>query len=348
MPEEHSGAPDRIDQLLGSLQESRTSQVPSNNSAGPSPTPRRRGKLWIVLLLAALVVAGGFLVLRGRKASLNVRSFPSDATVYIDSVEVGTTPLVVSGAAPGSHTIEIRMEGWEPWTGTVVAVRGSTTQVIANMTHAAYSLVVTSTPAGATVTIDGTVKGVTPLTVPGLKPRNYALTVSLKGYAPVTRTVDLSDPTETVQDFPLIQAYGKLDISSTPTGAEVIIDGTSAGVTPLKLDRFPVGDYSLVLKFEGSKDVTDTITVREGAICAKKYTLDLGLGGLTVVTDPPGAAITIDGQPTGQVTPYTFTALKEGTHEVYLELPGHLPWSTDVTILAAQTQQLSIALTKLE
>jgi len=348
MPEEHSGASDRIDQLLGSLQESRTSQIPPGNNSNPPPASRRRNKLWIVVVVAALVVVGGLLVLQGRKASLNVRSFPSGATVYVDGVEVGTTPLVVSGTTPGSHAIEIRMEGWEPWTETVVAVRGSTTQVIANMTHAAYSLTITSTPAGATVTIDGTVKGVTPLTVAGLKPRNYALTVALKGFAPVTRTVDLSDPTETVQDFSLVAAYGKLDISSTPPGAEVIIDGTSTGVTPLKVDQFPVGDYSLVLKFEGSKDVTDTITVKQGATCTKRYTLDLGLGGLSVVTDPPGATISIDGQSTGQITPYTFTALKEGTHEIYLELPGYLPWSTEVTISAAQTQQLSIALTKLE
>ena len=121
--------------------------------------------------------------------------------MFLDEQQVGTTPLVLSRVAPGTHAIQIRLAGWETWKGTATAERGSTTQVIANMTHAAYSLVVTSTPPGATVLLDGTAKGVTPLTVAGLKPRNYALVVSLKGYAAISRTVDLTDSAQSYAGF---------------------------------------------------------------------------------------------------------------------------------------------------
>jgi hypothetical protein len=349
MSERHSREPDRIDELLGSLQESRMAQAPARAPVPPAPQGHRRTRIWITfVLIAAVAAAAVFLLLQGRRASLNIRSFPSGATVFLDEQQVGTTPLVLSRVVPGTHAIQIRLSGWEVWNGTTTAVRGSTTQVIANMTHAAYSLVVTSTPLGAAVALDGVAKGVTPLTVAGLKPRNYVLVVSRKGYAAISRTVDLSDATQSTQDFSLIQAFGKLSIMSNPTGAQVFMDGKAYGVTPLKIDSFPVGDYALTLKLEGNTDITDTLSVKEGIVLTKQYKFDLALGGLAISTDPAGASITIDGQATSQIAPFTFNTLKEGTHEVYLELPGYLPWSSEVSVSKGETSRLFIALTKLQ
>lgn len=302
----------------------------------------------VFVAVAIIGAAAVLLYLQGREASLNIRSFPSGANALMDGAEVGTTPLVLTRVAPGTHTIELRLSGWQTWTGTATAVRGTTTQVIANMTHAAYSLVVTSTPAGATVTLDGTAKGVTPLTLTGLKPRNYDMVVSLNGYAPITRSVDLSDDTQTTQDFSLVQAFGKLTITSDPSGAQVIVGGTAYGTTPLNVDSFPVGTYNLTLKLDGSSDVVDTISIANGATFSKQYKFISLVGGLSVSTDPAGASITIDGQPTNQIAPFTLTGLKQGTHDVLLELDGYLPWSGEVTISQGQTSRLSIALTKLQ
>ncbi|MHB8070944.1 MAG: PEGA domain-containing protein [Candidatus Cryosericum sp.] len=348
MSEQHAPGTDRIDQLLGSLQESRTPHS-SAPEPKPSPAPRRhRSWVWILLVVLALAGAAVFLLAQGRSASLNVRSFPSNGTVLLDGQQVGTTPLVLTKVTPGAHSIVIRLSGWEDWNGTTTAVKGSTTQVIANLKHSVYALAITSTPPGATVALDGTTRGVTPLTVTGLKPRNYNLVVSLKGYAPISRTVDLSDATQTAQDFSLQQAFGKVSITSDPTGAQVLMDGKDYGKTPLKLDPFPVGDYSLTLKLDGNKDVTDTLSVTEGATVTKQYKFDLAVGGLSVETDPAGASITVDGKPTGLVTPCTIGSLQEGVHEVYLELSGYLPWSSEITVAKGESSRLNIALTKLQ
>ncbi|MGB9666111.1 MAG: PEGA domain-containing protein [Candidatus Cryosericum sp.] len=348
MSETHPHEPDRIDELLGSLQEPRTVQHAAEPSKPPTAPRHRRSRAWIPILIAVLVIAAAvFLYAQGREASLNIRSFPSGATVVLDEHEVGITPLVVHSVSPGSHTIELRLSGWEVWKGSATAVKGMTAQIIANMTHAAYTLVITSTPSGATVSIDGTPRGTTPLTVSGLKPRNYDLVVSLKGYSSIARSVDLSDEAQATQDFSLVQAFGKLSISSTPAGAQVLLDGKDYGVTPLQLTSFPVGDYALTLKLDGSPDVTDTISVTANATVSKQYKFVSLVGALSISTDPAGASITIDGQPTNQVAPFTITGLKEGTHDILLELPGYLPWSGEVTIAHDQTSRLSIALTQL-
>ena len=112
MSELRSSEPDRIDELLGSLQESRTPHAPAGTPVPPTQQHRRKSRVWIVFAVVAAVAASVvFLLLQGRQASLNIRSFPSGATVFLDEQQVGTTPLVLSRVAPGTHAIQIR-PGW--------------------------------------------------------------------------------------------------------------------------------------------------------------------------------------------------------------------------------------------
>lgn len=347
----HPSGPDRIDELLGNLQEPRIAKT-SESTPSPTPTSRSRTRRSTILLLCSIlvlvIIAGIFLIIHYSSANLNVRSFPAGGMVSLDGRQLGTTPLVVSKVTPGTHTIQITLDGWQTWNGTAVTTGGNTTQIIANLAHAAYSLSITSTPSGATVLLDNVSKGITPLTLTGLKPRNYTLAVSLKGYAQITRTVDLSDSTQASQDFTLVQAFGKLNISSSPAGAQVTIDDKAYGVTPLKLDSFPVGSYVLKLHLEGSKDITDTISVQEGATLSKQYNFVQSLGSVSITSDPAGASITVDGKATNQITPYTFTTLTEGSHEIDLELPGYLSWSGEAVVTKGKTSQLDVSLTKLQ
>src|SRR5450756_1681174 len=57
---------------------------------------------------------------------------------------------------------------------------------------------------------------------------------------------DGGDATHSTQDFSFTQAFGKLNIMSDPTGAQVVINSKPQGVTPLKIDSFPVGTLSLI------------------------------------------------------------------------------------------------------
>ena len=53
-----------------------------------------------------------------------------------------------------------------------------------------------------------------------------------------------------------------------------------------------------------------------------------GPAGLELPVDsrPPGAAISLDGEPTGKVTPATIAIPPEGEHDVELTLAGHVPF----------------------
>lgn len=65
---------------------------------------------------------------------------------------------------------------------------------------------------------------------------------------------------------------GQVDLTTTPIGAEVLIDGEPKGLTPLMLD-LPAGSHELVLRKEGHHPLEATITVVSG----EKVPVDLKL-----------------------------------------------------------------------
>jgi len=70
------------------------------------------------------------------------------------------------------------------------------------------------------------------------------------------------------------------------------------------------------------------------------------LGTVQVKSDPPGAAVTVDGQPRG-VTPIEVAGLSLGTHDVKVELKGYEPRSGNVTLTTgAARAELNVPLAR--
>jgi serine/threonine-protein kinase len=69
-------------------------------------------------------------------------------------------------------------------------------------------------------------------------------------------------------------------------------------------------------------------------------------GGLVVESEPSGASISLDGKPTGELTPHTFQGLTlDANHTVRLEVPGREAKETTVRLDAAMaTRALSLVL----
>jgi hypothetical protein len=72
-----------------------------------------------------------------------------------------------------------------------------------------------------------------------------------------TIPVTLTRPTLTI--FP-----GGITIRSEPSGAEVLVDGTPAGTTPLTMDNVTEGDHMVEVMKEGYEPVLENVTVTGG------------------------------------------------------------------------------------
>jgi serine/threonine protein kinase len=129
---------------------------------------------------------------------------------------------------------------------------------------------------------------------------------------------------ETVLSKP--EGVGDLRITSTPSGAQVTIDGVAQAwyVTPFNTPPMKAGTHTVIVTAAGLPAQTRSVDV----VSRKKTVVDFQLAGenaiFNVGSAPAGAEITIDGQATGARTPAQF-ALRPGNHRITLALEGFEP-----------------------
>jgi len=130
------------------------------------------------------------------------------------------------------------------------------------------SLVVTSQPAGAAVSVNGVAKGPAPVTVEGIALGTYEVVGRLAEHEPDVKsvTLDASAPRMDVNLAlsPSRTEMGEADILSRPAGASVVMDGAKVGLTPLRGFRLRVGNRQFELRTEGYEPWRGWLSVRPG------------------------------------------------------------------------------------
>ncbi len=134
---------------------------------------------------------------------------------------------------------------------------------------------------------------------------------------------------------------GTLTVTSNPTGAQVVVDRESKGVTPTTL-TLAAGTHTVELRGVGEPR-TISVAVAAGAQLQQYIELasnSSSMGRLQVRTDPPGAQVTIDALPRG-TSPITIGNLDPGEHAVVLTSDAGTV-TQSVTIEAGVTASLNV------
>ena len=164
-------------------------------------------------------------------------------------------------------------------------------------------------------------------------------------------------------------------IASEPAGANVYLDNTIKGITPVTLTTVANGYHTILLRLDGYEDYTRAITVMADApqvnavLSGKSATVtptvtsvgtatttdrvtlatqpatQAGTGSLSVTTTPPGALVYIDGQMKG-ITPATIPGLPPGTHAIKIILDGYQDLETTTEITGGTTSEFVTGLSK--
>jgi len=139
-----------------------------------------------------------------------------------------------------------------------------------------------------------------------------------------------------------------ISIDSIPDGAQVLIDGNSAGVTPVKGYQVNEGTHAIVLKREGYNDINDTVTIGKGDNLTRQYTLTKVATETTVsiTSTPDGAKVYIDGNYAGNA-PLNGHKLPIGQHSIKATKDGYEDYNGTFTVSAQDVNKMiSIVLTK--
>lgn len=172
-----------------------------------------------------------------------------------------------------------------------------------------------------------------------------------------------AQPKSTPLDAP---AFGVLRIASTPSGADVLLDGHSVGKTPFENKRAAPGFYSVVLKLDGYDDHPQRVRLIEGQTATVSANLTkkaivvaekpapktedrpvLPTTGVIEILVKPYGSIFIDGKPKQQDSDRQHTEeLPTGRYTVRAVHPTFGVWEKQVAIVAGKTADLTIDFTK--
>ena len=196
-------------------------------------------------------------------ANVQLESIPAGAEVLVDGEAVGVTPLNAE-ILQGQHSIELSLPGFKTARTDELLVAGTSVVLdTVKLEPNDGTLLLESKPKGATVTVDGTFKGSTPVTLVLTSGVAHQLHLSAPGYISARKTVKLRADEERQMTVGLSPEYGVVFSSSHPADATLTLDGNAAGSGTQRL-RLTTRPHELVFSKMGYVSQTVKVTPRIG------------------------------------------------------------------------------------
>ncbi len=298
-----------------------------------------------------------------QSGAIYAQSSPAGAAIYMNGNYYGYSPITLPNLAPGSYTLKATMSGYTPNTQIVNVYAGQTSPYYPTLQQSPQpprntgTVYAKSSPSGASVYVDGTYNGITPMTLT-LYPGNHNILLKLPGYNDWSTTVYVSSGSSQTINPGLVPAiYGSVSIGSAPAGASVFIDSAYQGITnpsgSLTLNNVLSGNHVIKVTASGYNDWIETVYVKPNANTYVPVVMTRigpnptpvpASGAISITSTPSGAEIFIDNIFRGY-TPATITDIDPGMHQILLTYTGYTDYSGTATVNSGQTTPLAIGMT---
>ncbi len=162
-------------------------------------------------------------------ATVSFTTNPPGAELLVDGESVGSTPLNAE-ILQGRREVMLKLAGHKAWSDRLSLEAGSSVVVPRVELEPADGLVfIQSTPSGASVTIGGEFKGQTPLEVALAPSVEHTLTFFKNGYESKETKISTQPNEERGVEVELRPVLTDVTLITTPSDAELFIDGVSQG-----------------------------------------------------------------------------------------------------------------------
>jgi hypothetical protein len=168
--------------------------------------------------------------------------------------------------------------------------------------------------------------------------------VSLKGIGYTQREVSWTVENDTPKAIKVEMSsnVGTLKVDSTPTNANISIDGEPRGHTPFN-DRLEQGQHKVRVEKEGYAIFEQLVTVNRDKTSATTAELQMLPGSIAVTSSPTGAAVFI-GNRQYENTPTEIKNLQPGPYSIKIEKSGFDPATRDITLHPGQALEIELSL----
>lgn len=214
------------------------------------------------------------------------------------------------------------------------------------------TLNVDSQPRGAEVSVDGEFVGYTPTSY-GTRPGRHDVRITRDGYEPFQTTVQ-PRPGETVSLNPTLRPVrrtGSVSFTSSPSGADVSVDGRYVGTTPTGRITFDAGDHSVRFSLGGYQDYSTSFSLDGGDDRRIDAQLVPATGSLDVRANVGGALVFVDGRQVGTIANgsgrFSLDGLDAGSHELTVIAPGFRTYVTTFEVRSGRTSEVTVRQSRL-
>ncbi len=298
--------------------------------------------------------------------TISVNSNPAGASAILDNgYDQIITPGTFNSVSTGTHTVQVSMAGYQPYTTTIPVSPGATSNVYATLTpnQQLGAISVSSIPKSASVYIDGFFEGMTNIVVGNLAVGTHTVSLKEAGYQTWTNSVSVNNQQTTYISATLTPVSspttGDLLVSSSPSSAAIYLNGNYQGTTlstgPFSITGLNPGSYGVVLKKSGYQDYTTSAVIVAGATVQVSIVMQPAINppstaSAEITSDPSGADVYINNAYKG-ITPLAFQNVPIDTTQTYtvsIKMDGYQPYSTSGKIIAGQNIQVNAALTPVQ
>ena len=250
--------------------------------------------------------------------------------VVVDGQVVGTTPLPPIPLPAGPHRLHLSAARHLDHERSIeIEGMGITQALTVTLTPRWAEVSVNADPQGAILRVDGQEIGPVPRTVELLAGEH---TLELRAPLRQTWTQHIQVTANQAMDIPtahLAPASARVQIETHPSAANITVDGSYAGRSPLELPLKPGQAHRIQVSRAGYAPLTRDLTLQPGQVHPLELTLSARRGSIRFESSPPGAELWVDGRRHG-TTPVTLDLLAV-SHRIEFRRAGYAPYRTRVT-----------------
>lgn len=300
---------------------------------------------WLHVFVSAFLLVSAlaaWFVLTARSVFVEVE--PITAEISIDSgmsFRLGQRYLMRTG----SYQISLRNEGYhDTVTRLLVGEEQAQTHTFELRKLPGIVSFDSTDISDARVRIDGVDVGQTPLTGVAVEAGEHQLSISKDRYLDFGETIVI-EGRSVEQSFSaeLEPAWATVSVNTSPSGADVLVDGELVGVTPLNAEIIQ-GQRELVLKLAGHKAWQEEFDVLAGDdFSVPLVELEPADGLLFIQSNPTAASVTIGGEFKG-LTPLEVALPPGDNHQLTFFKNGYNSNTVSVRTQADEERDINVEL----
>lgn len=221
-----------------------------------------------------------------------------DARWTLDGTLVGTGATLEKEVPAGDYELRVASLSFMPAARDIKVKRGEEFQDVVTVEPVNGTLDLASTPAGASILLNGENIGITPKVVelPGGK---HEVEINLVDHSPVIETIAVNSAKADVKrHYNLSLQPGKLTVNVSPKGGVLLVNGLKS--TPARVNSVaPRKKVLITYKVPGFSKNTKTVTLTPG----EERTISINLKGekgKVEITSNPAAEVVMNGAVLGQ------------------------------------------------